>query len=83
MEQLVAQLVAKFPIVAVILAVLGGLVVVAQVVVAMTATKKDDEILQKVESNSIGGAILNLLKSFAPFQKKPDGTIVSSSSAAK
>lgn len=48
------------------LAVLGSLVVVAQVVVLITPTKKDDDLL-----NGPGflGKLLQALKSFAPWQK--------------
>ena len=83
MEQAVVDIVSRFPVVGVVLMCLGALVMLAQFVVMLTKTKKDDEVLEKIEGNSIGKAILDLLKSFAPFQKKPEGTLVSSAKAVK
>ena len=60
------------------LTALGALLVIAQVVVLMTKTKKDDEILQKAESMPVLGQLLALLKSFAPFQKSSSGLVKSS-----
>ena len=69
----VNELAVKFPWAVWILAVLsilGSLVVVAQAIVAVTPSKKDDEVLAKVENNSIGGFIFKLLTAFAPVKKK-------------
>ena len=69
----VNELSVKFPWAVWILAVLsilGSLVVVAQAVVAVTPSKKDDELLDKVEKSSIGGFIFKLLVAFAPVKKK-------------
>jgi len=60
----------KFPIVALVLGVLGCLVIVAQAVVIMTPSKKDDEMLDAVQKSSIGGLLLKALVAFAPIQKK-------------
>lgn len=60
----------KFPLVAIILGALGCLVIVAQAVVVMTPSRKDDELLDAVQKNSIGGLLLKALVAFAPIQKK-------------
>lgn len=73
---LLAGLVAKAPIVGVVLAILGTLLVVAQLVVVLTPTKKDDEVVAKAEGNAVVSALLTLLKSFALIQKKEDGSFV-------
>ena len=73
---LLAGLVEKAPIVGIILAVLGTLLVVAQLVVVLTPTKKDDEVVAKAEGNAVVSALLTLLKSFALIQKKEDGSFV-------
>lgn len=70
LTQVLKDLADKFPIAALILGILGLLVVVAQAVVLMTPSKADDAILEKIEKNSIGGFLLKVLVSFAPFQKK-------------
>lgn len=70
MEVFLIDLVAKMPALALIIGALGSLVVVGQAVVIITPSKKDDEILDKLEKHSILGSILNVLKSFAPIQKK-------------
>lgn len=82
-QNVLQDLIGKFPVVSTVLLILGALVVLAQVVVVLTPTKKDDEILDKIQKNSIGGAVLDLLKSFSPFQKKPEGGLVSSAKSAK
>lgn len=63
------DLAAKVPVVALILGILGALVILAQMVVLLTPTKKDDEFLAAVEKNSFGAIALKVLKSFAPYQK--------------
>lgn len=75
LQGLVSALVAKFPAVSLILGVLGTLLVVAQVVVVLTPTKKDDEALAKAEGIPVLGSLLVLLKSFALLQKKEDGSL--------
>lgn len=49
---------------------LGCMVVLAQAIVPLTPTKSDDAILEAVEKNSMGKAILNFVLAFAPIQKK-------------
>jgi len=68
--QLLNTMVAKFPIGTSILIVLGSLMVLAQIIVPMTPTKKDDEILDKIEKNSFGKKFIEFIVKFAPFQKK-------------
>ncbi len=80
---LLAGLVAKAPIVGVVLAILGTLLVVAQLVVVLTPTKKDDEVVAKAEGNAVVSALLTLLKSFALIQKKEDGSFVLSATKKK
>lgn len=65
-QSVLAQAIAKFPMISLVVAVLGLLVVVAQVVVSMTPGKTDDEILAKLKSVPVLGALLKVLASFAP-----------------
>lgn len=58
------------PIVPVVLAGLGGLVVIGQVYVAVTPSKSDDGALAKLEGIPVLGGLLKALASFAPIQKK-------------
>jgi hypothetical protein len=64
------MLVAKFPIVGLVLSVLGALVVVGQVVVVATPSKEDDAAWEKIKSYPIIGPLVSALALFAPFQKK-------------
>jgi hypothetical protein len=75
LQGLVATLLAKFPVLSLVLGGLGTLLVLAQVVVLVTPTKKDDEALAKAEGVPVLGSLLVLLKSFALVQKKEDGTL--------
>jgi hypothetical protein len=60
----------KAPWLLLVLSGLGSLMVVAQAVVIITPSKKDDELMASLEKHSILGALLNLLKKFAPIAKK-------------
>ena len=82
-RDLALSLVEKFPVVGAILAGIGLLLIVAQGVVLLTPTKKDDAIVDGIKKNVLGGAILSFLLSFAPVQKDAEGKLVSSSTAAK
>jgi hypothetical protein len=70
MEQFILELMEKFPWIALVLTCLGSLVVIGQALVLVTPSKKDDEILDQIQKNSVGGAILNFLMRFAVIQKK-------------
>lgn len=83
MELFLAEIIAKYPVVLLVLTGLGLLVVVAQVVVALTPGKKDDEFLAKIEGNAFGKKIMALLASFAPVQKSQKGFELSSKSLGK
>lgn len=69
-ENMLAAVVGKFPIVAYVLMVLGTIVVLAQVYVAMTPRKDDDAFVAKLESMPVIGHLLRALVKFAPFQRK-------------
>lgn len=58
------------PVVPVVLSILGILVVVGQVVVVMTPSKKDDEALEKAHGIPVLGGVLKAIAAFAPVQKK-------------
>lgn len=60
----------KLPWLMMILAGLGSLVVIAQAVVFITPGKKDDEFFEGLEKHGVFGAILKVLKKFAPISKK-------------
>jgi hypothetical protein len=69
-EAILHMLVEKFPIIGVVLMVLGGLVVVGQVVVAATPSKADDAAWEKLKTIPVLGQVLAVVALFAPFQKK-------------
>lgn len=83
MELIIAELITKFPIVSTILVVLGLIMVLAQVIVVLTPTKKDDEFLEKLEANSIAKKLIDLFVSFAPIQKSAKGLELSNKSLGK
>lgn len=58
------------PIIPLVLAGLGALVVLGQAYVLMTPSKEDDAWFDKLEAIPILGAVLKALKSFAPIQRK-------------
>lgn len=64
------MLIAKWPVVGIILSVLGGLVVVGQTVVAVTPSTSDDAAWEKIKNIPILGQIIAVLSNFAPIQKK-------------
>lgn len=49
---------------------LGALVVMAMTYVAVTPSKEDDAMINKLYSMPLVGAILNLFVAFSPIQKK-------------
>lgn len=83
MELFLAEIIAKYPWVPVALSVIGFLVVVAQVVVLMTPTKKDDEILAKFEGHPVGKKVFGFFISFAPIQKGGKGLELSNTNLEK
>lgn len=66
----VNALIEQFPIVGTILVVLGALVVIGQFIIALTPTRKDDEILESLKKKPFYGLVIDFLASFAPFAKK-------------
>jgi len=67
---LLGYLAERHPIILIILIVLGTLVILAQIYIALTPTKKDDALYAKLESMPVAGALLKALSSFAPIQRK-------------
>ena len=63
-------LIVKFPVLGMVLAALGALVVLGQAYIALTPSQDDDAWYAKVESIPYVGAILKALKAFAPIQRK-------------
>lgn len=83
MTMFLGELVLKYPWLPLVLQVLGLLVVIAQVVVALTPSKKDDEYLAKLEGNSMVKKALDFFVSFAPVQKSSKGFELSNTSLGK
>lgn len=67
---LITGLVAKVPVLGLVLSALGALVVVGQVVVVLTPSQSDDEAVAKVFQVPVLGSLLKALAAFAPIQKK-------------
>jgi hypothetical protein len=78
MQVLIDQVIMKYPIASLILAGIGSLLLIAQIVVAFTPSKKDDIVLDKVMSDSFFGKIYSFFVSFAPIQKGGKGLEMSS-----
>lgn len=68
--QVLTQFSSAYPWVHLSLTVLGSLVVVGQVIVPLTPTKKDDEAWEKIKSFPVVGQVLAALENFAVFRKK-------------
>lgn len=69
-DAILALLTGKFPIVSLILAGLGTLVVLGQAVVLMTPSPKDDEAVAKIFTIPLLGPVLSVIAKFAVIQKK-------------
>lgn len=69
-DMILPMLVAKFPILAGIFLVLGLLVVLAQVIIPLTPSKKDDAAWDKIKQIPVLGSVISALVAFAPIQKK-------------
>lgn len=67
--EMLKKLATGYPIVNAVLAGLGTLVVVGQVVVVLTPTKKDDEKLEEMKKGFLG-VVIDTLSKFAVIQKK-------------
>ena len=67
---LLNKLVVMWPPAGTILMILGSMLVVAQIIVLMTPSPKDNEFMAKLEVVPVLGGFLRVIRSFAPFQKK-------------
>lgn len=70
MEQFLEMLAGLHPVIPVVLAVLGSLVLIGQAYVAITPSQDDDAWFAKLEAVPLLGTLLKALKSFAPIQRK-------------
>lgn len=70
MESLFLILAGLHPSIPMLLAALGGLVVLGQAYVAITPTQDDDAWFAKLESAPLLGPLLKAVKAFAPVQRK-------------
>ncbi len=70
----------KYPVAGIVLSSVGVLVFVAQMVVLVTPSKKDDEKLSELMGKSWFAGLVRFFKSFAPFQKGSEGLEKSSES---
>lgn len=70
MEQFLEMLAGLHPVVPVVLAVLGSLVLLGQAYVAVTPSQDDDAWFAKLEAMPVLGAVLKAVKAFAPIQRK-------------
>jgi hypothetical protein len=68
-ESILIALAGLHPALPVALSALGALVVIAQIVVLVTPSPKDNELMAKLEGIPMVGQLLKALKSFAPKQK--------------
>jgi len=69
-----------YPVAGVVLSSVGVLVFIAQMVVLVTPSKKDDEKLSELMKKSWFAGMVGFFKSFAPFQKGSEGLEQSSES---
>lgn len=70
MEEFLQLLFKEYPLIAGIFGVLGAFTILGQSIVAITPSKKDDEILDKLKKNSIFKKIFDFLIRFAPYNDK-------------
>jgi len=70
LDPMLGWLSALHPIVPIVLAGLGALVVVGQAYVAITPSEKDDAWFEKLEGIPLVGSLIKALKSFSPIQRK-------------
>lgn len=70
MEQFILDFISKYPMITMVLGILGTLMVAAQAIVLITPTKKDDEFVDGLMKKAFIKKIFDLLISFAPFKKK-------------
>ena len=66
-------LIVKFPVLGTILAVVGLLPFLAQIIVSLTPSKEDDLKLEKFKKHSIVKVLWSFFLSFAPFKKDKEG----------
>lgn len=69
-DQILNFLVGKWPVVGIVLQVLGGLVVAGYIYVKMSASKSDDALVLKLEGMPVVGSLLKALIAFSPVQRK-------------
>ena len=67
------ELLLQFPTIAKILAILGSLVVIGQLVVAATPSKNDDSKLAELKRRRGFKQLFSFLESFSPLQKGRKG----------
>lgn len=65
MEEMILELVAKFPWLSIALGILGTVLVIATLVVGITNTKKDDKVLKKIQEMPIVGSLFLILSKFS------------------
>ena len=70
MTAILLGLVAIYPVVGVVLGVLGALVVIGQAYVAITPTQTDDAWFVSLESIPILGILIVAVRNFAPIQRR-------------
>lgn len=70
MDTVIQFLVVQFPVLGLILAGLGALVVTGQAIVLITPSKADDAAWEKLKGIPLVGQIVSVLVNFAPIQKK-------------
>ena len=82
-DSVVSALVKQFPALSMVLMIGGAVVFLAQFVIALTPSKKDDEFLEKEKKNSIFKMIWDFFLSHAPFQKGASGFELSNKNVEK
>jgi len=70
LETIIALLVGQYPAITVVLAAVGSLVVLGQIVVVFTPSPKDNAAYEKVMGTPIVGMLLKALTKFSVIQKK-------------
>lgn len=70
MEELLASLMLKYPIVGYVLMGLGALVVLAQSIIVLTPSKADDAFWDKMKAIPVLGTLISALAEMAPIKKK-------------
>lgn len=72
MEEVIIRLASSYPLVVTVLTVIGTLYVIIEAIIALTPSKKDDEMLLELEKKGGFQKVKDFLKKFSLIKRKDD-----------